>query len=198
MATEPLIALDPGLAGDVVAAGRGGAVARRARSSRWRRSTSAACRRGCGRTRRRTCALLIQLARAHGDRLFTIYEDERVSYRGARTARSRTSRRELREMGVAKGDRVALAMRNLPEWPVVFFAATSHRRDRGAAQRVVDRRRARIRHATIRARSCCSSMASGMQRLQPMLRRAARRSSACSSRARATPLGGKATRAGGC
>ena len=32
---------------------------------------------------------------------------------------------QLRELGVGKGDRVALAMRNLPEWPVAFFAATA-------------------------------------------------------------------------
>jgi long-chain acyl-CoA synthetase len=32
---------------------------------------------------------------------------------------------KLREMGVGKGDRVALAMRNLPEWPAIFFAAVS-------------------------------------------------------------------------
>ena len=31
----------------------------------------------------------------------------------------------LQGLGVTKGDRVALAMRNLPEWPVAFFAAVS-------------------------------------------------------------------------
>ncbi len=31
----------------------------------------------------------------------------------------------LRDAGVGKGDRVAIAMRNLPEWPVAFFAATA-------------------------------------------------------------------------
>ena len=29
----------------------------------------------------------------------------------------------LAEQGLCKGDRVALVMRNLPEWPVVFMAA---------------------------------------------------------------------------
>ena len=29
----------------------------------------------------------------------------------------------LVNQGVGKGDRVALIMRNLPEWPVAFFAA---------------------------------------------------------------------------
>ena len=62
-------------------------------------------------------------ARTHGDRLFAIYEDERVTYEAWFRAVARMAA-ELRERGVAKGDRVALAMRNLPEWPVAFFAAT--------------------------------------------------------------------------
>lgn len=63
-------------------------------------------------------------ARTHGDRLFAIYEDERVTYEAWFRAVARMAA-ELRERGVAKGDRVALAMRNLPEWPVAFFAATT-------------------------------------------------------------------------
>ena len=31
----------------------------------------------------------------------------------------------LHAQGIGKGDRVALAMRNLPEWPVAFFAITA-------------------------------------------------------------------------
>ena len=63
-------------------------------------------------------------ARTHGDRLFAIYEYERVTYEAWFRAVARMAA-ELRERGVAKGDRVALAMRNLPEWPVAFFAATT-------------------------------------------------------------------------
>ena len=69
-------------------------------------------------------AALIQAARAHGERPFTIYEDERVSYEANFRAVS-TLAHKLCEMGIGKGDRVALAMRNLPEWPVVFFAVAS-------------------------------------------------------------------------
>ena len=64
------------------------------------------------------------LARTHGERAFAIYEDERVSYEGWFRAVARLAA-ELRSRGVEKGDRVALAMRNLPEWPVAFFAATT-------------------------------------------------------------------------
>ena len=67
---------------------------------------------------------LIEAARAHGDRLFTIYEDERVTYEASFRAIATLATR-LVAMGVGKGDRVALAMRNLPEWPVAFFAGVS-------------------------------------------------------------------------
>lgn len=69
-------------------------------------------------------AWLIQASRMHGDRLFTIHEDERVSFEANFRAVAHLAT-QLRAMGVKKGDRVALAMRNLPEWPVVFFAAVS-------------------------------------------------------------------------
>jgi acyl-CoA synthetase (AMP-forming)/AMP-acid ligase II len=57
-----------------------------------------------------------------GDREFVVYEDERVTYAAWHRAVA-TLAHALQERGVKKGDRVALAMRNLPEWPVAFFAA---------------------------------------------------------------------------
>jgi acyl-CoA synthetase (AMP-forming)/AMP-acid ligase II len=69
-------------------------------------------------------AALQQLVRAYGDRVFTIYEDERVTYEANYRAVCHLAAR-LTEMGVGKGDRVALAMRNLPEWPTIFFAIAS-------------------------------------------------------------------------
>jgi len=69
-------------------------------------------------------AMLAQAGRAHGDATFVIYEDERISYAAWFRAVSALAR-HLQALGVAKGDRVALAMRNLPEWPVAFFAAVS-------------------------------------------------------------------------
>ncbi|WP_370033439.1 class I adenylate-forming enzyme family protein [Qipengyuania mesophila] len=68
--------------------------------------------------------LVAMAGRAHGDRLFTIYEDERVTYDAWFRAVARLAA-EFRARGVDKGDRVALAMRNLPEWPVAFFAAVT-------------------------------------------------------------------------
>lgn len=68
-------------------------------------------------------AALIALSRAHGERLATIYEDERVSYDAQFRAIAALAA-DLRRGGVEKGNRVALAMRNLPEWIVAFFATT--------------------------------------------------------------------------
>ena len=65
-------------------------------------------------------ALLTQ-ARVYGDREFMVYEDDRVSFEGLFRAVA-TLAADLQARGVKKGDRVALSMRNLPEWPVIFFA----------------------------------------------------------------------------
>ncbi|MEI4507324.1 AMP-binding protein [Sphingopyxis sp. CCNWLW253] len=67
---------------------------------------------------------LLDLSRGHGERVFTILEDERVSYEANWRATAALAH-ALVGMGIAKGDRVAFAMRNLPEWPVIFFAIAS-------------------------------------------------------------------------
>jgi long-chain acyl-CoA synthetase len=60
-------------------------------------------------------------ARAFKDREFLVYEDERATYEAfARAAIALAC--QLQADGVKKGDRVAVIMRNLPEWPVAFFA----------------------------------------------------------------------------
>lgn len=68
--------------------------------------------------------ILAEAGRMHGDREFLVYEDERVTYESWFRAVARLAH-ELQDRGIGKGDRVALAMRNLPEWPVVFFAVTT-------------------------------------------------------------------------
>jgi long-chain acyl-CoA synthetase len=59
--------------------------------------------------------------RQHGEKEFLVFEDHRVTYEGFARAAIALSHALIAE-GVAPGDRVALAMRNLPEWPVAFFA----------------------------------------------------------------------------
>lgn len=58
--------------------------------------------------------------RGYGERIFLVYEDQRVSFEVFARASIAFSW-HLHRLGVRKGDRVALAMRNLPQWPVTFF-----------------------------------------------------------------------------
>jgi len=65
---------------------------------------------------------VVENARVHGDKIFLVYEDERVSFEAFYRAVSRFAH-ALAARGVKKADRVAIVMRNLPEWPVAFYAA---------------------------------------------------------------------------
>ena len=79
----------------------------------------------CWKNQPPTLAMLARLARANfADATMLVYEEERVSYEGWFRA-SAVLAAELAARGIGRGDRVALAMRNLPEWPVIFFAVTS-------------------------------------------------------------------------
>ena len=57
-----------------------------------------------------------------GTREYLVHEDERVTYDAFRRAAIRLARR-LQAEGVVPGDRVAIVMRNMPEWFVAFYAA---------------------------------------------------------------------------
>lgn len=64
-----------------------------------------------------------QVRAQHGAREFLVLNDERVTYDGWFRAVATLADHLVRE-GVRQGDRVAIAMRNLPEWPVALFAVT--------------------------------------------------------------------------
>lgn len=68
-------------------------------------------------------ATLARIGRGHGTREFLVYEQDRVTYAGWFRAVAALAA-HLRGSGIAKGDRVAIAMRNVSEWPVAFFATT--------------------------------------------------------------------------
>jgi long-chain acyl-CoA synthetase len=61
-------------------------------------------------------------ARQYGDREFLVYEDDRCTYEAFARATLKLAA-QLQADGVKKGDRIAIIMRNLPEWPVAFYAA---------------------------------------------------------------------------
>lgn len=60
--------------------------------------------------------------RQFGDREFLVYEDDRCTFESFARATLKLAA-ELQKQGVEKGDRVAIVMRNLPEWVVCFYAA---------------------------------------------------------------------------
>jgi len=68
---------------------------------------------------------VLEGSRLHGEETFLVYEDERVSFTDHWNAAARLARTMVEEWGIARGDRVAIAMRNLPEWSVSFWAATT-------------------------------------------------------------------------
>ncbi len=70
-----------------------------------------------------TLGAVFAAGRLHGDKIFLVHEDERVSFEAFSRATLALAAR-FRADGLEKGDRVAIVMRNLPEWPVAFFAAS--------------------------------------------------------------------------
>jgi len=67
---------------------------------------------------------LVEASRAYGERVFLVYEDERVSFEAFHRAVAALAA-ELAVQGVTKGDRVAVIMRNIPEWVAAFYAAAA-------------------------------------------------------------------------
>ncbi len=62
---------------------------------------------------------------ARSDKSFYLFEDERLTFDDAWRGASRLARVLVDAYGVAKGDRIAIALRNYPEWVLAFEAITS-------------------------------------------------------------------------
>lgn len=56
---------------------------------------------------------------------FFVYEDERYTFRQSHAKASQIAQLLTEEYGISKGDRVAISMRNYPEWVFSFMAVTS-------------------------------------------------------------------------
>jgi long-chain acyl-CoA synthetase len=65
---------------------------------------------------------ILAAGRLYRDRDFLVYEDERVSFESFWRAACAIAW-ALKSHGVEKGDRVAIIMRNLPEWAAAFYGA---------------------------------------------------------------------------
>ncbi len=66
---------------------------------------------------------VLELSAGHGDETFLVYEDERITFAEHFALAAGLSTVLVERFGVRKGDRVAIAMRNLPEWVIAFWAA---------------------------------------------------------------------------
>ena len=64
-------------------------------------------------------------AENRSDLPFFVYDDERYSYEEVYAAACRIGRLLVERYGIGKGDRVAISMRNYPEWVMCFMAVTS-------------------------------------------------------------------------
>jgi acyl-CoA synthetase (AMP-forming)/AMP-acid ligase II len=68
---------------------------------------------------------LLEICLQHGDADFLVYEDERYSFRDVHRNTLRLAHALVHDHGVKPGDRVALVMRNTPEYPMLFMALAS-------------------------------------------------------------------------
>jgi long-chain acyl-CoA synthetase len=70
----------------------------------------------------RTLREFVEVTWGYGDRTFLVAEGVRMSYREFFDAACGLARRLVGEYGLRPGDRAVVAMRNLPEWQVAFWA----------------------------------------------------------------------------
>ncbi|GAB3213422.1 class I adenylate-forming enzyme family protein [Marinactinospora thermotolerans] len=68
---------------------------------------------------------ILETSLEHGDRPALVLDEQRISHTEYYRRAAALAHRLVTDHGVAKGDRVAIAMRNRPEWVVSFFAAAS-------------------------------------------------------------------------
>lgn len=59
------------------------------------------------------------------DKTFLVYNDERLTFEQTFRKAATLADVLVNEFGVQKGDRIAISMRNFPEWIIAFMAATS-------------------------------------------------------------------------
>jgi long-chain acyl-CoA synthetase len=79
----------------------------------------------CYRNVPATIRELVLRSRSWGEREYLIYEDERLSYAQCFERVATLAHLLVDELGVQKGERVAIAMRNYPEWVIAFWASAS-------------------------------------------------------------------------
>src|SRR5262249_35004228 len=69
--------------------------------------------------------VILEASRARGDAAFIVYEDEVLTFEEHFRAVAHLASILVDRYDVQKGDRVAIAMRNFPEWSIAFWAVTA-------------------------------------------------------------------------
>ena len=72
----------------------------------------------------KTVVDILQNGRGHGDVDFIVYQGERYTYNRFYAQVDALAAGLQRDYGIVKGDRVAIAMRNCPEWVITYAAAS--------------------------------------------------------------------------
>jgi long-chain acyl-CoA synthetase len=72
-----------------------------------------------------TLRSVLELSRGHGDATFLVYEDERITFEEHFQLVAQLAHVFTERYGIRPGDRVALAMRNFPEWAITFWATAA-------------------------------------------------------------------------
>jgi long-chain acyl-CoA synthetase len=70
-----------------------------------------------------TLRSVLEMSAGHADSTFLVYEDERITFAEHFCQAAGLANVLVDQYGIKKGDRVAIAMRNLPEWVIAFWAA---------------------------------------------------------------------------
>ncbi|MEZ0151859.1 MAG: class I adenylate-forming enzyme family protein [Candidatus Reddybacter sp.] len=68
---------------------------------------------------------IVEHSRQFAERDYLVYEEQRLSYEQHYQQVVTLGHALIKQFGIKKGDRIALAMRNYPEWPVIFWATVS-------------------------------------------------------------------------
>jgi len=73
----------------------------------------------------RSLRSILEVSLSHGEATFLVYEDERMTFRAHFQEVAALAWALSSHYGVRAGDRVAIAMRNFPEWVTSFWAAAA-------------------------------------------------------------------------
>ena len=68
---------------------------------------------------------ILVASRAHGDATFLVYEDERTTFDEHYRQAAHLAHILIDRFGIRPGDRIAIAMRNFPEWAIAFWGAAA-------------------------------------------------------------------------